>query len=66
MSVTRKGSPDRKAAAAVITALLDHDRATPRGRPRLSREAAAFLEGAAWALESVDEGKARPAVARAK
>ena len=60
-----KESPE-KAAAAVISALLEHDEATPRGRPRLTREASAFLRGAAWALESVGEGKARPAVAKAK
>jgi hypothetical protein len=60
-----RGSPE-KAAAAVIAALLEHDEATPRGRPRLTREASAFLRGAAWALESVGEGKARPAVAKAK
>lgn len=66
MSSTGTTPRDATIAAAVIAALLEHDRQTPRGQPRLSREASAFLEGAAWALEAVGEGKARPAVAAAK
>ena len=66
MSATRTSPQDAKLAAAVIAALLEHDQTTPRGRPRLTREATAFLRGAAWALESVEEGKAKPAVARPK
>lgn len=37
-------------AAAIISALLDADAEKPRGRPRLSREAVAYLRGAADAL----------------
>jgi hypothetical protein len=46
--------PDRRAAAAVLVALLDAEAETPRGRPRLSREAVAYLRGAADALAAVE------------
>lgn len=54
MSATRTSPQDAKGAAAVLLALLDADAETPRGRPRLSREAAAYLRGAADALAAAE------------
>jgi len=51
---TPAGKADPQAAAAVLLALLDADAETPRGRPRLSREAVAYLRGAADALAAAE------------
>jgi len=65
MTPQRKAETAPASAAAVLSALLDSDAGTPRGRPRLSREAVAYLRGAADALAAVETpaetGRARVA-----
>lgn len=64
-TTTTTSTPE--AAADVIRALLDADGETPQGRPRLSREAIAYLRGAADALAALDRvttTQGRPAAAR--
>lgn len=56
----RKPTPTPQAAADVLLALLATDGETPRGRPRLSREAAAYLRGAADALAAVQAQGVKP------
>lgn len=54
---TPPGEADPAEAAAVLTAFLAIDEARTSGSPRLSREAVAYLRGAADALAAVNEAR---------